>query len=112
MSGSRIFDRSVTEWLLDSARSIAETTALLAELGVRLNSAGIDVRRITTGIPILHPQVASYSSLWNRGGKVTERVYHFDPATQAALHDSPIAIVYAGGGPVRCNPGAPASAHC
>ena len=36
------------------------------------------MRRITTGIPILHPQVASYSALWNRGGDATERVYHFD----------------------------------
>jgi hypothetical protein len=76
------------EWLLGDARSIEETTVLVAELGERLNAAGIDVRRITTGVPILHPQVASYSALWNRGAAVTERVYQLDPEAMAALRDA------------------------
>jgi len=101
------FDRPLLDWLLGGARSIADTTTLIDELGERLNVAGIDVRRITTGIPILHPQVASYSALWNRGAPVTEREYHLDPKTLGSLRGSPIAIVYGGGGPVRCNPGAP-----
>jgi adenylate cyclase len=109
MSATGAFDRSLSDWLLGDARSVAETTALLVELGDRLNAAGIDVRRITTGVPILHPQVASYSALWNRGAAASERVYHLDPKTLASLRDSPIAIVYGGGGPVRCNPGAPPS---
>jgi adenylate cyclase len=109
MPDDRHSDRSLSEWLLGDARSVEETTVLVAELGERLNAAGIDVRRITTGIPILHPQVASYSALWNRGSAVTERVYQLDSETMAALSDSPIAVVYGGGGPVRCDPGAPPS---
>jgi hypothetical protein len=64
------FDRPLRDWLLGGARNTAETTALIEELGERLNAAGIEVRRITKGIPILHPQVASYSALWNRGTPV------------------------------------------
>lgn len=63
MSNTRVCYRSLCDWLLGDARNAAETTALVVELGERLNAAGIDVRRITTGIPILHPQVASYSAL-------------------------------------------------
>ncbi len=109
MSNTRVCYRSLCDWLLGDARNAAETTALVVELGERLNAAGIDVRRITTGIPILHPQVASYSALWNRGAAVTEREYQLDPETLASLRDSPIAVVYGGGGPVRCNPSAPPS---
>jgi len=74
----------IVDWLLGEAHRIGPTLALLTELGERLNVGGVDVRRITTGIPILHPQVASYSALWNRGGDATERVYHFEQATMDA----------------------------
>jgi adenylate cyclase len=37
----------------------------------------------------------------------TEREFHLDPKTLGSLRDSPIAIVYGGGGPVRCNPASP-----
>ena len=101
---------ALLDWLLDGARRIADTPTLMAELGARLNAAGVPLARMTTGIPILHPQVASYSVLWQRGAPVSERAYRMDPKTLESLHDSPIVIVYRGGGPVRCNPGAPAEA--
>lgn len=58
---------------------------------------------MTTGIPILHPQVSSYSGLWQQDKGNSERFYHATTGTAASYENSPIRIVYEGGGPVRCD---------
>jgi adenylate cyclase len=67
----------------------------------------VDVSRITTGVPILHPQIFSFSGLWQLGKGTTERLYRSGPDFQATLSSSPIRIAYEGGGPVRCDLTAP-----
>jgi adenylate cyclase len=74
----------------------------------QLRAAGIDVARITTGVPILHPQIFSFSLLWELNKETTERLFRSDAATPAIIANSPIGIAYAGGGPTRCDLTAPA----
>ena len=61
-----------------------------------LRDAGVDVSRITTGVPVLHPQLFSMSSLWERDKGVTERRYRVDPSQDAILANSPIRSAYDG----------------
>ena len=63
----------------------------------------MDVARITTGVPILHPQIFSFSGLWQRGKGTSERLYRTGPTISTTMSNSPIRIAYDGRGPVRCN---------
>jgi adenylate cyclase len=59
------------------------------------------VTRITTGVPILHPQLWSFSGLWQLGKGATERRYRADQSQIDSLENSPIKLAY-NGQPVRC----------
>jgi adenylate cyclase len=73
-----------------------------------LTEAGVDVSRITTGVPVLHPLLYSYSGLWERGRGVTERLYRADASQDAILANSPIKSAYEGR-PFRSRLTAPAA---
>jgi len=89
------------------ARKRADPNAFLEGLAHELRAAGVDVARITTGVPILHPQIFSFSGLWELGKGTTERLYRSSPGFAATMSNSPIRIAYEGGGPVRCDLTAP-----
>ena len=93
---------------MTEARKHADPIRFLDAFAGQLRAAGIDVARITTGVPILHPQIFSFSLLWELGKQTTERVFRSDPTTTAFIANSPIGIAYAGGGPTRCDLTAPA----
>ena len=57
--------------------------------------------RITTGVPILHPQIFSFSGLWQLGKGTSERLYRADASQPGVLENSPIKIAYDGKS-VRC----------
>lgn len=102
---------SVVTWLLRDGRRITEPSAFLESLAHRLRRAGIPVTRITTGVPILHPNLWSYSGLWELSAGVSERRYRLDAVEAVvSLQNSPIRIVYEGRGPVRCDPRRPRGA--
>jgi adenylate cyclase len=86
---------------MDDARRIASSNEFLAEFAQRLRNAGVEVTRLTTGVPMLHPQIASFSGLWQLGKGVSERHYRLSGRPEVLLN-SPINIAYHGGGPVRC----------
>jgi adenylate cyclase len=92
---------------MSDARKLADPNEFLEAFAERLRGAGIDVARITTGVPILHPQIFSFSGLWELGKGTTERLYRADAGVSQAIHNSPIGIAYQGGGPVRCDPTVP-----
>jgi adenylate cyclase len=98
----------VIRWLMTDARKQTDPSEFLLAFADRLRGAGIDVARITTGVPILHPQIFSFSGLWELDKGVSERLYRADPSITAS--NSPIPIAYAGGGPVRCDLAAPPQA--
>src|SRR5260370_8894907 len=79
----------------------------LEAFALELRAAGVDVSRITTGVPILHPQIFSFSGLWQLGKGTSERLYRTEPGIAATLSNSPIGIAYQAGAPLRCNLSAP-----
>ena len=88
----------------DGRRAAAPIPTISCEaFAQELRAAGVDVARITTGVPILHPQIFSFSGLWELGKGVSERLYRSGPNTTATMANSPIRIAYEGGGPVRCD---------
>ena len=72
----------VIRWLMTDGRHITDAKSFLENFAMCLIEADVDVSRITTGVPVLHPQLYSYSGLWERGKGVTERLYRAD-ASQA-----------------------------
>jgi adenylate cyclase len=94
-------------WLMADARRHSDPIQFLDAFAGELRAAGIDVARITTGVPILHPQIFSFSLLWELDKETTERLFRSDAATPAIIANSPIGIAYAGGGPTRCDLTAP-----
>jgi adenylate cyclase len=97
----------VIRWLMTDARGRVDASDFLEALANELRGAGIDVSRITTGVPILHPQIFSFSGLWQLGKGTSERLYRTGPTTSTTMQNSPIRIAYEGGGPVRCDPTKP-----
>jgi adenylate cyclase len=100
-------DHPLLHWLLTDGRRIIEPKAFVGALVEKLSHCGIEVARLVTGIPILHPQVYSYSARWDVGKGVSERTFRMSPETLPVLENSPTKIVYDGGGSVRCDPTAP-----
>jgi len=80
----------VIRWLMTDARSRVDANEFLEAFAHELRAAGVDVSRITTGVPILHPQIFSFSGLWQLDKGTTERLYRAGPDTQATMLNSPI----------------------
>jgi adenylate cyclase len=97
-------------WLMTDARRHADPNQFLKTFAGKLRENGVDVARVTTGVPMLHPQIFSFSGLWELDKETTERLYRADLAPSVNTSNSPIPIAYEGGGPVRCNLTAPPSA--
>jgi adenylate cyclase len=94
-------------WLLTDARRVTEPKTFLAALAEQLMAHGIEVCRLNTGVPILHPQVYSYSARWDFSQGTSERFFRLTAESLRTLENSPIKTVYSGGGSVRCDPTAP-----
>src|SRR3954447_6547620 len=92
---------------MTDARRRTDPSEFLEALAAELRAGGAHVLRVTTGVPILHPQIFSFSGLWQLGKRVTERSYRSEPDVAATLSNSPIGIAYQGRGPVRCDLSAP-----
>lgn len=108
-------------WLLDDGRFIQGTGAFDEAFVVKLRALGLPIKRFTTGIPSLHPQVDSFSTLWEEGKGLTFREFKRaapeEPAQGARrgetasreekgtaggqLEGSPIEAVYESGRTVR-----------
>jgi len=73
-------------------RRILGSNDFLEEFGRCLRRASIDVTRITTGVPILHPQIFSFSGLWQLGKGTSERLYRADGSQSGILENSPIKL--------------------
>src|SRR5438876_6439978 len=92
---------------MTDGRKLVEPNDFLQAFAERLRAAGVDVARMTTGVPILHPQIFSFSGLWELDKGTTERLYRLSAASTPTMSSSPIWIAYEGGGPVRCDLSAP-----
>ena len=94
-------------WLLTGATRITEPKTFLAALAEQLMAHGIEVCRLNTGVPILHPQVYSYSARWDFSQGTSERFFRLTAKSLRILENSPVKTIYSGGGSVRCDPRTP-----
>ncbi len=97
----------VIRWLMTEARRHADPGEFLEAFAGTLLAAGVEVARITTGVPILHPQIFSFSGLWQLGQGTTERLYRASAQANSVMTNSPIRSAYEGKGPVRFDLSAP-----
>jgi adenylate cyclase len=88
-------------WLLQPSTRALDLELLLAGLANCLAQLGITVDRITTGVPILHPQVVSVSGLWQMDRPFVLRRFQANKNLLTQFQNSPIALVYKGQGPLR-----------
>src|SRR5436190_702826 len=97
------YDHPIIGWLLDEGRRIAEPMSFLEAFAEQLRVSGIEVDRVSIGVPILHPQVYSFSGIWEPGKAPLERRNFADAKSLLRLARSPVKTIYEGAGPVRCD---------
>jgi adenylate cyclase len=90
-------------WLEGPGRRLIETEAFIEALGEQLIEIGLPIDRITTGIPMLHPQIASSSVVWEPERLAHERQWQMTSLTRSMYERSPLYVIYRGDGPVRVN---------
>ena len=88
-------------WLQGPGRRLIDTETFVEALGERLVEIGLPIDRITTGIPMLHPQIASSSVVWEPERLTHERQWQLTSLTRSMYERSPLYVVYRGDGPVR-----------
>lgn len=88
-------------WLQGPGRRLIDTETFVEALGERLVEIGLPIDRITTGIPMLHPQIASSSVVWEPERLTRERQWQLTSLTRSMYERSPLYVVYRGDGPVR-----------
>jgi len=93
---------AVAEWLLADVRFLTETADLDQAIIDRLRAEGVPLTRFTTGVPSLHPEVDSFSTLWTLADGLSFRQYRFDIDGDADFRQSPIYAAYALGRSTRC----------
>ena len=85
--------QSLTDWLLSDARLLNDTAALDQAIVDKIHEAGIPLTRYTTGVPSLHPQVNSFSTLWEKDKGLSFREYRQNPNVPMK-RTSPIFVAY------------------
>jgi len=75
---------------MTDARKHVDSSDFLQAFANELRTAEVDVSRITTGVPILHPQIFSFSGLWQLHKGTTERLFRLEPDTPVSILHSPI----------------------
>jgi adenylate cyclase len=88
-------------WLQGPGRRLIDTETFVEALGEQLVEIGLPIDRITTGIPMLHPQIASSSVVWEPERLTRERQWQLTSLTRSMYERSPLYVVYRGDGPVR-----------
>jgi adenylate cyclase len=77
--------------------------SFLGAFAEQLRANDIEVDRVAIGVPILHPQVFSFSGIWEPGKGAVERRNFADANLLSRLAHSPVKTIYEGRGPVRCD---------
>ena len=94
--------QALTAWLVSEARLIDDTETLDLAIVEHLRGAGLPIVRYSTGVPSLHPQVDSFSTLWEQDKGLSFRQFRLEQASPTTLSESPIFIAYHEGRTVRC----------
>lgn len=93
--------QAVADWLIDGARSAAESDQVLDELCARLVVCGIPLARASVLVRTLHPQFMGRRFTWRPGRGVEVSPASYATLQSAEFRLSPVSRVYDTNAPVR-----------
>jgi adenylate cyclase len=93
---------TITDWLIDGARSTPTPAGMMAECCERLVAAGLPLWRVGVFLRTLHPEIFGRNFIWRSGEEVTIGSVDFDIQNSPEFKRSPLAIVFHEGVEVRC----------
>jgi adenylate cyclase len=86
--------QSVTDWLIDGARSATSPIRLMAETCERLVAAGLPLWRVAVFVRTLHPDIYGRAFFWRPGAEVVMNPAGFEVQDSPEYRRSPLAILY------------------
>jgi adenylate cyclase len=92
----------LSAWLVGEACRRLPAEELLAALGERLVEAGLPLRRLVAGVQAIHPEVASVSLVWLRGGEARHIEWFHGIETSPMYRGSPVEAIHRGARRIRC----------
>jgi adenylate cyclase len=101
--------QELTDWLIDGARSSANSPRLLAEVCERLVQTGLPLWRVGIFVRTLHPDIYGRNFIWRPGAEVEVGTVDYKITESADFHASPLKIVFQEGKEVRARVDDPAS---
>ena len=93
--------KTLTDWLIDGARSATRPALMMAETCERLVQAGLPLWRVGVFIRTLHPDIFGRNFIWRPGAEVEVGTVDFDVLDSPEFQNSPLAIVFRKGMEVR-----------
>lgn len=103
--------QELTNWLIDGARSSANSPRLLAEVCERLVQTGLPLWRVGIFVRTLHPDIYGRNFIWRPGAEVEVGTVDYKITESADFHASPLKIVFQQGKEVRARVDDPASSR-
>ena len=101
--------KTITDWLVDGARSAPNPARMMAETCERLVAAGLPLWRVGVFIRTLHPDIFGRNFIWKPGAEVEIGTVSFGIQDAPEFNASPLAIVFREGIEVRGRPDDPES---
>ena len=99
--------RPIADWLLREARELADSRAVVSELGKRLCAEGFPIFRLFISLRTLHPQVLAIGLAWRRGQQEASEVPRAHDILDSPQYlNSPIRLIFEGAPMVRRRIGA------
>jgi len=92
---------AVADWLIDGARSAAESHTVLEEMCERLVECGIPLWRVSVFVRTLHPQIMGRRFTWRAGVGIEVRESPHEMLQSADFRESPVRRVYDTNEPIR-----------
>src|SRR6266478_6636643 len=93
--------QKLTDWLIDGARSAANSPRMMAETCERMVQAGLPLWRVGVFIQTLHPDIFGRNFIWRPGEDVEIGTVDFGVVASPGFINSPLAIVFTEGKEVR-----------
>ncbi|MEX0924162.1 MAG: adenylate/guanylate cyclase domain-containing protein [Rhodovibrionaceae bacterium] len=91
----------IADWLLEERAENTTMIEILSAYAERLRGIGIPIDRCNINMPQLHAQLLARSIVWDseQGARELDRQHGLE--RQSDYLDSPVRVIYEGGGPIR-----------
>ncbi|HEX9468171.1 MAG TPA: adenylate/guanylate cyclase domain-containing protein, partial [Bradyrhizobium sp.] len=86
--------KSISDWLIDGARSAGGSPQMMAEICERLVSAGLPLWRVGVFVRTLHPDLLGLNFIWRPGAEVVTGSADHSFVDSPDYKNSPLAIVF------------------